>query len=251
MEVKRGPFQGVLNIIQFNWHFYVVAGIVLAALLVFQNMLPIQIRPFVVGLAMLTIFTIAVSLATSSYVYDFSNLYQLLWLPDLNGKKVLNINAGFDETSPIIQRKFPIVALTAGDFYDATKHTEVSIKRARAAYPPIIGTIPVTTDKLPFQDGAFDFSLAILSAHEIRNDAERAQFFKELNRVTKSDGQIFVTEHLRDIPNFLAYTVGFFHFHSKSTWLETFHQAGLKIEKEIKITPFITTFIVSKHGNTL
>ncbi len=37
-------------------------------------------------------------------------------------------------------------------------------------------------------------------------------FFNELNRVLKPNGQIVVTEHLRDLNNFLAYNIGFFHF---------------------------------------
>ena len=75
-------------------------------------------------------------------------------------------------------------------------------------------------------------------------------FFKELNRITKNDGQIVVVEHLQDVANFLAYNIGFFHFHTKATWLKTLYAAGLRVQKEIKITPFITTFILQKNGNT-
>jgi ubiquinone/menaquinone biosynthesis C-methylase UbiE len=89
---------------------------------------------------------------------------------------------------------------------------------------------------------------AILSAHEIRNDEERNSFFKELRRALTATGQIIVTEHLRDTANLLAYNIGFFHFHSKKTWLNTFHSAGLSVASEIKITPFITTFILDKNG---
>jgi hypothetical protein len=46
----------------------------------------------------------------------------------------------------------------------------------------------------------------------------------------------------------MAYNFGFFHFHSKNTWLKTFHRSGLTITNEIKITPFITTFILDKNG---
>ncbi|MDW8272943.1 MAG: class I SAM-dependent methyltransferase [Chitinophagales bacterium] len=192
-----------------------------------------------------------ISLVVSYYIYDLSNLYNLDWLPNLDFKKVLNINAGFDETSQIIQSKFQKCELTICDFYDKEKHTEVSIKRARNAYAQLTGTIQVSINKLPFNDNEFEYSLVILSAHEIRNKSERVQFFNELKRVTKPNGQIFVTEHLRDINNFLAYTIGFFHFYSKSTWIETFKLANLTLKKEIKTTPFITTFILSKNGDAL
>ncbi len=61
-------------------------------------------------------------------------------------------------------------------------------------------------------------------------------------------GKIIVTEHLQDRANFLAYNIGFFHFHSRTTWLNTFQSAGLNVADEIKVTPFITTFILDKNG---
>ena len=251
MGLKRKAFQGVLNIIRFNWHFYLMAALVLIPLIFFKEYLPETIQPFAFWPALLACCTTAISLAVSFYVYDLSDLYRLDWLPDANNKSILNVNAGFDETSAIIQTKFPKSQLTICDFYNPEKHTEISIKRARMAYPPQEGTIQVATDRLPFSENSFDYSLAILSAHEIRDEKERIEFFREIARVTKTRGEIYVTEHLRDIPNFLAYTIGFFHFHSKPTWLRTFEQSNLQVKREIKTTPFITTFILEKNGNTL
>ena len=78
---------------------------------------------------------------------------------------------------------------------------------------------------------------------------KRTAFFRELRRVLKPDGEIFVTEHFRDLPNFLAYTIGCFHFLSRArTWERTFAEAGLRIAREQKTTPFITTFILEKDG---
>lgn len=249
MEVKRKPIQGVSNIIRFNWHFYLMAFVVFVVLFLFKNQFSEQVQTLLnVGIAV-AILTLIISLLVSYYVYDLSDLYQLKWIENANGKKLLNINAGFDETSEIIINKFPQTDLTICDFYNPKKHTEVSIKRARRAYPPNPKTISVTTNKLPFSENTFDKSLANLSAHEIRNENERVQFFKELNKVTK--GQIFVTEHLRDFNNFMAYTIGVFHFHSRQSWLQTFMQADLTVTKEIKTTPFITTFVLEKNGNTL
>jgi SAM-dependent methyltransferase len=251
MEITRKPFQGLINILWFNWHYYLIAGLAGFVLILFHNSIPEQLRPIVYFIAISASLSLIVSVVVSYYIYDFSNLYHLNWLPNISFKNVLTINAGFDETSEIITRIFSNVSLTICDFYDKDKHTEVSIKRARRAYPPAHNTISVSTNKLPFQENTFDYSLAILSAHEIRDKSERIQFFKELDRVTKPDGQIFVTEHLRDFNNFLAFTVGFFHFHSKKVWIETFKSAGLTVEKEIKTTPFITTFILSHNGISL
>ena len=251
MELDRNPFQGVANIIRFNWHMYVLFFVSQIGLFILYQFLPASIQPFILALAILAILSTFVSLAISYYVYDLSDLYQLKWMPNIRNEQILNINAGFDETSEIIKKQYPSCSLTKCDFYDPQKHTEVSIKRARKAYPPDKDTIRVATDKLPFSDQSFDLSLAILSAHEVRDEAERIKFFQELNRVTKSSGRICVTEHLRDVNNFLAYNLGFLHFHSRSTWLKSFQAADLTVESESKITPFISTFILKKHGATL
>lgn len=251
MEAKRKPLQGIINIIRFNWHYYATAILVIFSLLFFNDLLFKPFQPFVFYILLLAALTISISLIVSFYIYDISDLYKLRWLSIDGNKTILNVNAGFDETSEIIKQKFLTSNLTICDFYDAKKHTEISIKRARKAYPPIDKTIQVSTNKLPFLDNSFDFSLAILSAHEIRNEQERIDFFKELNRVTKSTGQIHVTEHLRDLNNFLAYTIGCFHFHSKLSWLNTFKNSQLKVKQEVKSTPFITTFILEKNGDAL
>jgi SAM-dependent methyltransferase len=247
----RKPFQGTWNIIRFNWHFYVFAFTAVIILLLFKNNLNNSFQFASNILIVLIIVSILISLAVSCYIYDFSNLYKLSWLDDIHfnsNDQIVNINAGFDETSSLLKTKFPEAALFVFDFYDPKKHTEVSIKRARKAYLPFPDTQPTKTNHLPLQNNSTDKIFAILSAHEIRNDEERIFFFKELKRALKPTGKIFVTEHLKDTANFMAYNFGFFHFHTKNTWHKTFHHSGLTIRNEIKITPFITTFILDKNG---
>lgn len=248
----RKPFQGVLNIIRFNWHFYVLSFVAVVILLLLLNNLISALSVAAIVLIILITTSTLISLLVSCYIYDFSNLYRFSWLnaKSTDKEKIANINAGFDETSKLLKSKFVNSELLVFDFYDPAKHTEISIKRARKAYPPFPNTQQVTTSYLPLQDNSTDKIFAILSAHEIRNKEERNSFFKELRRVLKPTGQIIVTEHLRDTANFLAYNIGFFHFHSKATWLKTFQTSGLEVEDEIKITPFISTFILSKNGTT-
>lgn len=250
-DILRKPFQGVKNIVHFNWHFYLLAFaavlIILVAIFLFQALwLPGIIIIFLI------LASAIISLSVSSYVYDFSDLYKFSWLKDFGVEKevILNINAGFDETSELIKSMFKDCDLSVADFYNPEKHTEISIKRARKKYTAFPGTVQVSTDALPFPDASADKILSIFSAHEIRNSEERILFFKELNRIVKPSGRIYITEHLRDSANFLAYNIGFFHFHSRSAWLNTFTMSGLIISKELKITPFVTTFILEKHGPT-
>ena len=169
-------------------------------------------------------------------------------LPVSQNGNLVNINAGFDETSELLASKYPASELHVFDFYDPQKHTEVSIKRARKAYPPYKNTIKVTTAVLPLESNSADNIFLIFSAHEIRSNDERVCFFKELNRIVKDDGKIIITEHLRNLSNFTVYNIGFFHFLSLSNWLVTFKKSNFKICDSIKITPFITTFILTKNG---
>lgn len=250
MEVKRGPFQGVLNIIIFNWHFYVIALIVIISLSSFIPFLPFPFQALILAILFLSFSTLLISLTVSYYVYDHSNLYELPWLKNMDHKHVLNVNAGFDETSSLIHLKFQSIHLTVCDFYNPVKHTEISIRRARKRYPPYPNTISVSSSKLPFSDQSFDYTLAIFTAHEIRNEHERIQLFNELKRVTKPTGEIIVTEHLRDLNNFIAYTIGFFHFHSMETWQHTFKKAKLNVKEEIQNNPFIKTFILNRNDTT-
>lgn len=251
MDKMRKPFQGVWNIIRFNWHFYVLATLSTIVLLLLCNNFSAALRAACEILVAVIIASTSISLLVSFYIYDLSKLYKLSWLDSIstnNNGEIVNINAGFDETSNLLKNKFANSKLVVLDFYDPAKHKEVSIKRARNAYPPFPNTQQVNTNCLPLKDNSTDMVFAILSAHEIRNDDERISLFKELNRSLTTTGQIIVTEHLRDTSNLLAYNIGFFHFHSRTTWLNTFHNAGLKVTSEIKITPFITTFILSKNG---
>jgi len=243
MDTLRKPFQGVWNIIRFNWHFYIIASLLMIVIYIlsFYFTFPFSYLNF------LFLIPILISLIVSYYIYDYSNFYSFDWLEgDEKAIKILNIHAGFDETSSIIQKKYKNAELLVFDFYNPLNHTELSIKRARKAYPVYPNTKTTTTTQLELSDLFADKILLILAAHEIRNEEERISFFNELNRVLKPNGQIVVTEHLRDLNNFLAYNIGFFHFLPEANWKNTFEKASLKIIQRKQINPFITTFILEK-----
>lgn len=251
MAQIRKPFQGVWNVVRFNWHFYLLSFAFLLSVLLCGFFIE-SLRFYSIILFVAALGATLVSLFVTYYVYDLSGLYDLIWLNDLDARqseKIVNINAGFDETSALLADKFQGSKLIVFDFYDSSKHTEVSIKRARKSYPPYPNTKRIATSKIPLDNDSADKIFAILSAHEIRESEERNVFLKELHRILKPDGRIVVIEHLRDTTNFLAYNVGFLHFHSKKSWLENFQSAQLEIEREIKITPFLTIFILKKYDS--
>lgn len=250
-QIKRSPFQGVTNIVKFNWHFFVIA--ILAILFSFVGFLFISdYRFYFLILAILVAFGTFIPLLVSWYVYDLSGFYSLSWLNihiPKNGK-IVNIHAGFDETSILLKHKFPESLLQVFDFYNPEFHTEVSIKRARKAYPPYPNTQTIHTSKIPLHQNSIDCIFVIFSAHEIRQHQERIVFFHELNRILNTSGQVVLVEHLRDCWNFLAYNIGFFHFLSLNTWLDTFKKSDFKIVKQKSITPFVKLFILEKHGHS-
>ena len=252
MEVNRKPFQGVLNVLRFNWHFYIAFCI--ASTISFVGA---YFSHGIWSWLLYSIFIAAtlqtiISLYVTYLVYDASDLYQLKWLNKYakSNTEILNVSAGFDETSPILKQKFKHCPIHICDFYDPRKHTEISIKRARKAYPPDPDTLKVETQHLPYSDDSFDLVCITFAAHEIRNFEERQQFFKELGRITKLNGKLFVTEHLRDFNNFMAYTIGFFHFYARITWKKIFHDAHLALTEEVRSTSFVTTFVLKVHGPT-
>jgi SAM-dependent methyltransferase len=243
----RGHYKGMWNVVRFNWPQYALGMAVAVAAAVISVMTTGMATLVLTSLALLSVEAILVPLIVSHVIYDRSDLYELPWLDDLGPAwdgMALNINAGFDETSASIQRRFPHCALHVVDFYDADKHTEPSIERARAVSATFPGTRAVDAVRLPFPDGSIDLALAFLSLHEVRDASERVRALTEIHRTLKPTGRLVVTEHLRDVANFCAFNVGFFHFHSRSTWMRAFDQAALRVHATRRTTPFITTFIL-------
>lgn len=253
MERVRKPFEGVWNIIRFNWHFYVAAAALLVIAFWWQQHSSEYFRYYLHTFLFLVGGTTLISLLVSLYVYDISSLYTLEWLnaePTGVNDKIANIHAGFDEISILLSHRYGYDALTVLDFYDSSAQTEVSIRRARAAYPPFPNTQRVQAQRLPLADGSMSRIFIFMAAHEIRHYTERVAFFQEVCRVLEPHGQVVVVEHLRDAANFAAYTIGFLHFYSPREWRRVFRAAGLSIEQEKKLTPFVSAFILTSSGST-
>lgn len=186
-------------------------------------------------------------LIISAYVYDFSGFYNFDWLKkmsleDSKQKLNLNINAGFDETSYIIKSILPKSELQVYDFYNAKQHTEPAIIRARKVSLVYPNTQQIESSSIPLDDHSVDNIFLVSAIHEIRKQDEKIQFLKECKRVCKPNGNVIMVEHLRDFPNFLAFTIGFTHFFSKRTWRNAFKEAGFTTFAEKKFTPFMSIF---------
>jgi len=243
---KRRKFQGALNILSFNRHFY-VAGILVLAIL-FASRLFIEWPNFVFWVIIAAfMYGLIMPLIVSAYVYDFSGYYNFHWLTKLisnpeSVKSIANINAGFDETSFIIKNKFPNSELKVFDFYNAKQHTEPAIKRARKVSLTYPNTQSIASDIIPLNDNTADIVFLLSAVHEIRSHEEKVGFLKECHRICKPNGKVIMAEHLRDLPNFLAFSAGFAHFFSRSVWKNAFECAGFTSLQETKFTPFMSVF---------
>ena len=114
MEQMRKPYQGVLNIIRFNWHFYVLAAVSVFIIFFGGDFLSNTFKCLADILCLGIVFTTLISLFVSYYIYDVSDLYKLTWLEQLKIQSkgvlqapttIVNINAGFDETSILLESK--------------------------------------------------------------------------------------------------------------------------------------------------
>ena len=249
MAPERRKFQGVLNILSFNRHFYFIGFGIIAVLFASRYLIHwpdtlfwLVIIAFLAGLIM--------PLIVSAYVYDYSGYYDFHWLKNIvrndeDIKLVVNINAGFDETSFIIHDIIPQSELRVFDFYDAQRHTEPAIKRARKVTLEYPNTQHIASNSIPIGDGAADIVFLLSAAHEIRSNDEKVILLKECYRLCKPGGKVIMVEHLRDFPNFLAFTVGFTHFFSRDTWKKAFERAGFTSFRETKFTPFMSIFMCS------
>ena len=246
MEVKRRNFQGVLNILSFNRHFY-VAGIIALSLIVVCKYIFNWSSDWYLLVVLAFIYGLSMPLIVSAYVYDLSGFYHFDWLKKMKIEDTtdhfnLNINAGFDETSFIIERILPQSKLQVYDFYNSKQHTEPAIVRARKVSEVYPNTQQINSNSFPLPDQSVDTIFLLSALHEIRKHDEKVQFLKECHRVCKPKGNVIMVEHLRDFPNFLAFTIGFTHFFSKTTWKKAFNEAGFSSITETKFTPFMSIF---------
>jgi len=245
----RRPWQGVLQILQFNWRSYGVSAAVIVVALLVAPFVPSLFRAgLLVGVAP-ALFWMMSSLLVSHYVYDRFPLYDLNWIPQVLSRmpsRWLNIHCGFDETSSLLAAIFPRAAFDVVDIFDARVMTEASISEARRREHGAIAATPGRFDDLPFSSGTFDAAFCIFAAHELRRDSQRATLFLEIARVLAPGGELVLMEHSRDWCNLLAFGPGFLHFFSQRAWRRTAAEAGFKVQTELSMTPFVHVYVLRR-----
>jgi SAM-dependent methyltransferase len=247
----QGRFAGVVKIVRFNVRFYILSAATLAGvgLLLASGKLPPWLGIAVVcGGALIAFWTVG-SLAVSWYVYDHAGVTRWLWLPRRMSPapcRWANIHAGLDESTSTLRQLFPGTEGAVVDIYDPAEMTEPSIARARRLHPSTEPSQPGTYDALPLPEGGCDAVFLLFAAHEVREGEHRTRLFRETARTLREHGCVVLVEHLRDWRNFLAFGPGFLHFHSRQSWLCNIQAAGLVVENESRITPFVECFVLRR-----
>jgi SAM-dependent methyltransferase len=242
-RAERSPFQGVFQIVAFNWPRYAAAVPLIAglatALALMRFPAPVAFAGWLAA-GLLSWWTLA-SLGASHWVYDRAGLYELRWLDGLLGspRHWVSIHAGLDEFSGTFESRFGTPPLAVLDVYDPSVMTEASIARAHSE-----GGVRADYRNLPLESATADAVFLMLAAHELRSREPRVAFFEEVRRTLAPGGRVMVVEHLRDAWNFAAFGPGWWHFLSRREWLATFRAAGLRVESESTITPLVRVFVL-------
>ncbi len=235
-------YAGVLKILRFNWPWYVGAVLVTAATLgaLMTRTIPDPLASLAWALVALANTWLLLSLIVSHIIYDRSAVARGGWLGTDTAAEVAIFHLGQDEAAVHAKRLLPTSHHRTFDVYDPARSGSPSLRRARALSGE--AATAITPDRLPLADDSIDLGLVVFAAHELRHDASRAAFFRELARIIGPAGCVLVVEHLRDGWNLLAYGPGAFHFLSRRTWLRTFAQAGLRMTQETSLTPWVRRF---------
>ena len=247
-RATRGPFDGVLQIVRYNWSLYVAA--IIGSLLVVGFVVVVHPPTVLAGLLILgavaALFWLALSLAVSHYVYDRSELYRWQWIRERiasNPGHVVNIHAGLDETSVALQEMYPAAEVTILDIYDPAEMPEPSIARARREARSALASVKSDFRQLPLQTASADLLTVIFVAHELRRAASKEAFFREASRILKPGGRLLLVEHLRNAWNLAAFGPGAFHFFPRHEWLRAAGATGFKLSEEISRTVFVRAFV--------
>ena len=245
----RGPYDGVRNILRFNWPFYLAATIGVVVMSIGAALVDRPgVRSIFAAGAIGSVIGMVITLGVSHLIYDRSDLYRFGWLdralPGVTPQRAVFCQTGFDETSALLARHLPATSWTLLDHFDAARMTEPSIQRARRYCPPAAGTESAPSDAWPVAAASADLVCGMLAIHELRSETERAAWCAEAHRVLRAGGRVLLVEHVCDAANVLAFGPGALHFHTPASWQRSWERARLRMLDEFRVTPFVRVFVL-------
>lgn len=235
-------FKGVGQVLRYNWPAYAGA----AAFMALAMAAPRRIRRPLRAAALVGGWFAGASLVVTHLVYDRSEFARWEWPLDLLERapqKVAALHAGLDNISDQLRHLWPDADLQIVDFYDPAKMSEPSIARARAGRRH--------GDQLEDLRPGVDAAFIVLAAHELRARPDRGTFFGKVGKSLAPSGRIVLLEHLRDVPNALAYGPGAMHFLPREAYVEAFADARLELIGERSMTPFLRLFVLGRAASSM
>lgn len=179
-------------------------------------------------------------------MFDKSNLLGGAWLRRVSPRpeRWVQFTTGLEQTSLPLESLFPTAQGAVVDLYDSRVMTEPALTRARKQRSFEAGALHSTK----IESGCADLVVVMLAAHEIRQPAERERLFQEAARIASPKGIIVLVEHLRDLIAAIVFGPGILHFYPRATWLRLAASAGLRVEEEFSITPFVRVFCLRRSS---
>ena len=247
----RSRFAGVLQVLRFNWPWYGLAACcaVSAAVAGFAFDPPPWLAAGLGVVVVSALFWSFSSLLAAHYVFDRSPLYEGSWivrkLPALP-RNWVNLHAGFDETTALLEHLFPDRCRGVIDLYNPQLMTEASIARAQGLGSADRSVLHAEPSNLPLEDWACDALFLFFAAHEIRQKVNREAFFQELHRILRPGGYLVLVEFVRDGWNTLAFGPGAWHAYPPWEWRRLARVSGFELREEFSITPFVRVFLLRR-----
>lgn len=235
---------GVGRVVIFNWPKYASAGLALGVLIAMSASSRFDtgiIGWFVVLGAIALVCGIAGSLLSTWWVYDYRapDLYKTVASKHAPGDGWIMVHAGLDESHG---RLDAIIGSTQHNIdVGPTSNLSASLKRAHRwvgrSGKSWEGALDIKTDSV-------GLAVVLFGIHELSRPVA-SKLLAELRRVVRSGGEIVIVEHLRDLPNFLAFGPGMLHFGTRRRWRAAIEAAGLPSPSERRVAGLVTVFSVS------
>lgn len=190
----------------------------------------------------------AISLGTSFYIYDRSELLGGKWLVALLphvSERWAAVDAGLDAEIDL-KAAMPGRCVGRLDIFQPEFMRAGSIRRARQRTARVSEATPSSPVALALPDASCDAVVVAFVAHELNAADTREKFFLEVSRVLRRGGRMVLVEHVRDAANFAVFGPGFWHFLPRSEWLRLAQHSKLKVVIERRVTPWVVAWALEK-----
>ncbi len=239
---------GAVRIFLYNWPVYVASWAFGLAMVLSPRFVDARFSGAAIGAAGVAFVWSLASLLVSQYVYGVSSLVSGQWVTALLGTPArawATVHAGLDAEIEL-DGVMSGACVARLDIFEPRIMTSPSIARARATTPLSRAASPCSPTALALPNEACDTIVVAFTAHEIRNRSARETFFHELRRSLCPGGRVLLVEHLRDLPNFLAFGPGYLHFVPRREWLRLASHASFAVASETRVTPWVTAVVLEK-----